>query len=133
MSTHHSIKHLNADQLVCVQVLEGAAAHYNWGLTERGFESLGGSSIRVVTRTPLSTFDSAGLTAIVLRAHALRCRVEIGPGQGFGLMEIMVHRRKADTEPPSLSLWERHPTGTDLAALALRVEGHWQADDSAER
>lgn len=65
-----------------------------------------GRGVRFSVRRPqLSTYDTDGLTALVLGAHEQAIRVEIEP-RSFTHLAIVMHPR----QPVHDSQWGRHPT-----------------------
>lgn len=112
MSTHHTVNHLNADQLHCLRVLTSYKASYNWDLTGDGFQPIMPNAIRARARSGFSTFDDDGLTRMVIAAHKLHCRLEIWPAQAFGCVDLIVHRRRSPEDGDSL--WQSHPGLEDL-------------------
>ena len=63
-----------------------------------------------------STYDDDMLTRIVLIAHQMGVRIEIGPS-GPGLIKLMAHARITGDNKHELDFSERHPS---LDALAQR-------------
>ncbi len=116
---------LNDGQRRCLRLLEDWRPLYNIYRVGRtrpdgGFRPCG-TGIKVVLSPHthrFATFDTAELTILVLLAHQHRCRVELGPGRGFGTMEIIVHPRAAGDTGHS---WEWHPGLDDLARRATPV------------
>lgn len=115
---------LTTGQWRCIGLLEEWRPLYNIYRAgehrpDGGFRKCG-TGIKVLLRAHtirLSTHDTAELTHLVLLAHKHRCRVEIGPGRGFGIMEIIVHPR-TDTYGHS---WEWHPGLNDLVQKSLTM------------
>ena len=97
----------------CLEVLASLGALYNLDVTGKarldgGFRTCGdGVEVHLRPGYELASFDGDGLTALVVAAHRLRCRVAVRC-RGQHLI-ITVHPRKAEG-----SLYERHPGLGDL-------------------
>ena len=82
---------------------------YDIGHNGRTFETAEwqyGHGVRfVVYRPKLATYDTDGLTALVLGAHEKAIRVEIGP-VNFTHLAITMHPRARD----AANQWGRHPS-----------------------
>lgn len=75
----------------------------------RGYEPCGeGVMVRLIQS--LSTYDSDGLTTLVIAAHLYGVRVDIG-ASAHGTIDISMHPRVID---PHASLYDRHPGTSDL-------------------
>lgn len=65
----------------------------------------------------LSTFDDNQLTRLILCAHRLGVRIEIGSSNP-GRIKLMAHARyTSDDKNSGLEFWERHPSLDHLAKL----------------
>lgn len=117
---NHPKADLTADQHRCLEVLAEWERLYNLPITSRtrldgGFRPCGaGIEIHCRTGTILSTFDTSGLTRLVLAAHRHACRVEVSAG-GYNRLVIRVHPRITRAEQPDANQFAYHPTLDDLA------------------
>lgn len=109
-------RHLNGDQLRALAVLTTAVAplhnlyRANENRHDHGIERCGPNGIKVkLKHRHLGTYDQDFLTRLVIEAHRRRCRVDICPTSGFGLIEVTVHARQ-----PEGNRYERHPGLDDL-------------------
>jgi len=100
----------------CIKVLTAIAPLHNLhrvGMYEdhQGISPCG-TGIMVKLRphvSSLATWDTDGLTRLVVAAHEHRCRVEIRPSMDY--LVVTVHPRQADG-----NLYERHPGVDALTA-----------------
>ena len=75
-----------------------------------------------------ATWDGNLLTRIVLTAHRMGVRIEIGPS-GPGMIKLMAHARYTnDDKNSALKFWERHPSLDHLASLC----SEWKLPELAQ-
>jgi hypothetical protein len=111
---YHGTGTWNDDQLL---------ASYALAVVEEGYHHLGKikecgpRGVETSVRSNLSTFDGNRLTRIVLVAHRMGVRIEIGPS-GPSMVKLMAHARHINDDKDSgLQFWERHPSLDHLAKL----------------
>lgn len=85
-----------------------------------------GKGVRFTVRNTFSTFDTDGLTALVLGAHDLAIRVEIGASNPTHL-SIAMHPR----ERWHRSQWGRHPSIHQVLAGRRTLDGHRNVSEEA--
>ena len=95
------------DQMRCVAVLCAAGSAYNLPINWERVDWIASTGLLVRYGGELATYDSDGLTAIVLAAHRLAVRVAIQPSRGgMPAFFILLTARSQDHD----SQWGRHPT-----------------------
>ena len=92
-------------------VVRGGYHHLN------KIKECGPRGVEMSVHAGLSTFDDNLLTRIVLVAHRMGVRIEIG-SSGPGMVKLMAHARYTnDDKECGLHFWERHPSLDHLAKL----------------
>jgi hypothetical protein len=98
-------------------------ASYALAVVHGGYHHLGKikecgpRGVETSTHAGLSTFDDNLLTRIVLVAHRMGVRVEIG-SSGPGMVKLIAHARYTNDDKNSpLNFYERHPSLDHLAKL----------------
>ena len=103
-------RRLTPEQARCLDTLLALGRIYNLekrlvAYKQPAFRFPTNTSMEVYLRGPLSTYDSAGLTDLVLAAHNNCVRVEISP-RSHASVQIYLTAR----DPDGVRLFERHPT-----------------------
>lgn len=105
---------LTDEQVRCLKVLEAVTGLYNWRRTgerrlDGGFRPCGDGVEMRMHHGQFSTTDDDSLTRMVLAAHRLCVRLEIGAFRGMFVLRL--HPR----DPYGDKWWNRHPSLDDLA------------------
>jgi hypothetical protein len=100
-------REITDDQMRCIAVLCAAGSAYNLPINWERVDWISTTGLLVRYGGELATYDSDGLTAIVLAAHRLAVRVAIQPSRGGRpAFFILLTARSQEHD----SQWGRHPT-----------------------
>lgn len=116
---YHGTGTWNDNQLLAsyaLAVIRGGYHHLN------KVKECGPRGVETNVYAGISTFDDNLLTRIVLVAHQMGVRIEIG-SSGPGRVKLMAHARyTSDDKNSGLEFWDRHPSLDHLAELC----GKWK-------